>query len=367
MQPTLIEPEFDPQKPYNDLPALPPAVEVETRRTLKAAIRARAALADLKGVGRLIPNQGMLVRALILQEARLSSEVENIVTTSDALYQALSRDEWEEHPHIKEVLRYGDALWHGVGMIRQGRILTANIFCEIATILKDAVIGVRDLPGTRIVNPVTHEIVYSPPEGADLIRGKLDNLISFHYNETEVDPLIKMAICHYQFEAIHPFRDGNGRTGRVLNLLWLVEQGLLDQPVLYMSKTILENKSAYYTGLRGVTEERNWEGWIEYMLGVVEVTAKDTQRRVEQIHDAMREAGEKLKAAYPKVYSRDLLELIFSQPYTRIAFLEKANIAKRQAASEYLRKVEDVGILTSMKSGRHTLYLNPTLMRLLSA
>lgn len=353
--------------PYNGLPFLPPTQEVETKRTLKLAIKARAALSDLKGAGRLIPNQAMLVRAIVLQEAKLSSEIENIVTTNDDLYKALSKDTFDGNPHTKEVLRYGEAVWAGHHRLQSGGLLTPNLFGELATIINDVQTDVRKLPGTRIANPVTKEIVYSPPEGEATIRQLLHDLCEFLYAEDDIDPLIKLAVAHYQFEAIHPFPDGNGRTGRVLNILYLVEQGLLDIPVLYLSRYIIQNKGDYYRGLRSVTEQGAWEDWVAYVLQAVEATAVETRTRIEAIHGAMNEAVDAIKAHAPKMYSRELVEIIYSQPYTRIAFVEEAGLAKRQTASVYLKKLEDIGLLVGVKAWRETLYLNPRLMSLLAA
>lgn len=350
--------------PYNGLPLLPPAQEVESKRVLKLTIRARAALSDLKGAGRLIPNQAMLVRAILLQEAKSSSEVENIVTTNDDLYQALSRDQMNANAHTKEVLRYGDAVWAGHQWLASGRLLTPNLFCEIASLVNDARTDVRTLPGTRIANPLTGEVVYSPPEGEDAIRRFLHNLCQFLYAEDDVDPLVKLAIAHYQFEAIHPFHDGNGRTGRILNILYLVERGLLDLPILYLSRFIIANKGVYYQGLREVTESGSWDDWIAYVLEGIASTADETRRRIEAIHAAMIEAARTVRELAPNIYSRELVEIVFSQPYTRIASLE--SIAKRQTASQYLRRLEELGLLRSVKVWRETLYLNPRLMELLT-
>lgn len=353
--------------PFNDLPPLPPRAEVETKRTLKLAIKARAALSDLKGSGKLIPNQAMLVRAIVLQEAKLSSEIENIVTTNDDLYKALSKDSLDGNPHTKEVLRYGDAVWTGFDHLQKGKLLTPSLFSELATIINDVQTDVRKLPGTRIANPNTKEIVYSPPEGEGTLRRLLNNLCEFMYDDADdIDPLIKLAVVHYQFEAIHPFPDGNGRTGRVLNILYLVERRLLDLPVLYLSRYIIQNKGDYYRGLRSVTEEGAWEEWVAYMLQSIETTAIETRNRIEQIHAAMNEAKQTIKEKAPKMYSHELVELIYSQPYTRISFLEERGLAKRQTASTYLKNLEKLGLLVGIKVWRETLYLNPTLMRLLA-
>lgn len=358
--------EWSPEVAYNALPLLPPKADVETVPVLKATIRARAALADLRGAGRALPNQAMLIRALLLQEARLSSEIENIVTTNDALYQALSRDQWEEHPHVKEVLRYGDALRRGMDRLKEGRPLAATLFREIASVIKGTDLPFRDLPGTAIVNDVTKTVIYTPPVGRDRIVGLLDDLAEFYHSDIDLDPLIKMAIAHYQFEAIHPFSDGNGRTGRVLNLLFLVQADLLDVPVIYMSRKILQDKGAYYRGLLAVTRDGAWEEWILYLLNVVTETAIDTRHRMEEIVAAMERAAAIVRSQAPRVYSRELVETIFSQPYTRIGTLVERGLGHRDTAAAHLRKLEEIGLLESLVLGRDKLYANVELMRILA-
>ena len=353
-------------RPFNELPLLPPARELETKRTLKRAIAANTALAELRTAGDLIPNQAILIRALILQEAKLSSEIENIVTTNDELYRALSDDAEQSDPATKEVLRYSEALWYGFEQLQQGALLSPRLFGEIAQIIKRYEIPVRSMPGTRVVNRATNEPIYAPPEGEALIRRLLDNLSEYLYAEDDVDPLIKMAAAHYQFEAIHPFPDGNGRTGRVINILYLVSQGLLGVPTLYLSRYIMRNKRAYYEGLRRVTEEEAWEDWIAYVLEGVQQTAIDTKGTILGIREAMLAAVERAKTDMRRGYRKELIELIFQQPFTRIAFLERDDIAKRQAASAHLKELERIGLLTSFKHGRDRLYLNEPLLRLLS-
>ncbi len=240
-------------QPYNDLPGLPPAAVIETVRTLKRAISASRALAELKGAGELIPNQALPLRAIVLQEARLSSEIENIVTTNDDLYRALGDDDSNYEPRIKEVLRYEDALWHGYSQLST-RPLSPSLFVELVSKIKLYDAGVRTMPGTKIANP-QGETVYTPPVGKDQILAMLDDLCNFIHRSDGIDPLIKLAVIHYQFEAIHPFSDGNGRTGRIINVLYLVQMGLIKLPVLYLSGYIIANKPAYYRGLRRVTED----------------------------------------------------------------------------------------------------------------
>lgn len=351
--------------PHNDLPLLPPRPDVETTRTLKKSISANRALADLRGVARLIPNQGMLIRAAVLQEAKLSSEIENIVTTNDRLYRAFSDQALKADPSTKEVLHYEEALWHGFLHMSHGKPLSSNLFSEIVSIIRETQIGVRTMPGTQIANEQTGSVVFTPPEGERRIRDLLDNLSRYLHEHENTDSLIKMAVAHYQFEAIHPFTDGNGRTGRILNILYLVEAGLIDVPILYLSRYIMENKSEYYNGLRRVTEEGAWEDWIVYMLDAVEKTAIETRQRIVEIKNSLDDAIEIARTRMGQSYKKELIELVFEQPYTRISFLERAGIAKRQTAAKYLSELEEIGLLKSFKSGRERLFVNARLFQIL--
>lgn len=308
-----------------------------------------------------IPNQGMLINSIVLQEARLSSEIENIVTSNDELYRADADADGKTDPQTKEVLRYRQALYHGFHALRD-RPLSANLFVEIVQIIKQTELQVRALPGTVLKNPTTGEVVYTPPVGKDVIWNKLSNLESFMHADDGLDPLVKMAVVHYQFEAIHPFPDGNGRTGRILNLLFLVEKGLLDIPVMFLSRYILANRSAYYEGLRKVTEEGDWENWILFMLRAVEGTALDTFDKVVRIRDLMEQVRERVRMERPGVYSKDLIEVIFQHPYTKIQFLVDEGIAKRQTASVYLQELTTLGILREIKRGREKYYINEQLL-----
>jgi Fic family protein len=356
---------FDPQTPHNDLPLLPPPGELETRAVLKKAIAANKALAELKGGGELIPDQSLLIQTIGLQEAKLSSEIENIVTTNDELYRAFADQGQRTHPHTKEVLRYKDALWHGFKMIKEeNRPLTTRLFEELFQIIKETTAGVRCTPGTKLANPLG-EVIYTPPEGESIIRDKLANLERFIYDDSDLDPLIKLAVMHYQFEAIHPFTDGNGRTGRIINILYLIEVGLLDIPVLYLSRHIIDHKAGYYAGLKHITEDQAWEPWILYMLDAITETARVTRQRILGIRDLMHAGIEQVKRQLPKVYSKELLELLFRQPYCKIRFLEEAGIARRKTASHYLRELERIGMLTPVKAGREVYYLNTGLLKLL--
>lgn len=356
---------FDRDRPYNELPPLPPKTELETNRVLKRAIAARTALADLKGAGALIPNQAILIQTIGLQEARLSSEIENIVTTTDELYRASADASGATDSATKEVICYGNALWNSYEAVHAGRPLSTRLFEDIVAIIKGTNAGVRRVPGTKLAN-ASGEIIYTPPDGETRLRDLLGNLEQFLYATDDLDPLVKLAVMHYQFEAIHPFTDGNGRTGRILNILFLVERGLIEIPVLYLSRFILERRIEYYRGLRGVTEEGKWEEWILYMLEAIEATSRDTERRVRAIRGLMDQWIDRLKRDLPKVYSRELVEIIFRHPYSRIRFVEDAGLAKRATASKYLQAVADLGLLKPVRVGREVYYLNEALLGVLT-
>ena len=358
---------FNRTAPYNDLPPLPPKVEIETREVLKRAIAASRALAELKGVGGVIPNQSMLVNSLVLQEARASSEIENIITTNDALYRAMASEGGAVDAATKEVLRYREALWNGFDQIKRNPRLDTDLFIRLVQTIKQDKSGIRNEVGTFIGNGRTKEVIYTPPEGAAVIRRKLDQLVRFIHADDGLDPLVRLALIHYQFEAIHPFRDGNGRTGRLINILFLVAQGLLDLPVLYMSKYIIDRKPEYYRRLLNVTERARWEEWVLYMLDAIEDTAGLTRRRILDIRALLDQTLEWAKKELPsRVYSKDLIELVFRQPYTKGQFAVDAGIAERKTAAEYLKALEDAGILRMHKVGKENLYLNVRLYDLLS-
>ena len=359
---------FEREKPYNDLPLLPPKVELENKAILKKAISAGRALAELKGLGKTIPNQALLVDSLILQEAKASSEIENIITTNDALFKAFTAKTSKVDSATKEVLRYREALWQGFHILKKRPILSTNLFLNIVQIIKKNQAGIRSIPGTAIMNDTTGDVIYTPPEGESIIRNKLKNLEDYiHAVDDDVDPLIKLAIIHYQFEAIHPFSDGNGRTGRIINILYLVLKNLLNLPVLYLSKAIIENKKDYYHFLLGVTEKEEWEPWLFYVLEAMEETAIFTCERILNICNLMQETMEKARKELPsRVYSKELIELLFRQPYTKGQFLVDAGIAKRQTAAEYLKELGKIGLLKAWKIGKETLYLKKNLYDLLS-
>jgi len=358
---------FDRRKPYNDLPLLPPRRDVETKAVLRKAIAAGRALAELKGLGLTIPNQAMLVDTLILQEAKASSEIENIITTDDTLFRAFTAGTSQVDPATKEVLRYREALWDSFNAQKKRPVLSTNLFVSVVQTITGNRAGIRCTPDVAIKNIASGETIYTPPGGESVIREKLKNLEDFIHADDDLDPLIKLALIHYQFEAIHPFPDGNGRTGRIINILFLTLRGLLDLPVLYLSKSIIERKNDYYRLLRQVTEKAEWEPWILYMLDAVETTAVITRERILSIRDLMLETMEQARKKLPsRVYSKELIELIFRQPYTKGLFLVDAEIAQRKTAAEYLKALEKIGILKAHKTGRETLYLNVRLYELLS-
>jgi len=358
---------FDPVVPYNELPLVPPKAEIETKAVLKKVASAGRALAELKGLGATIPNQVILVNSLVLKEAKASSEIENIVTTNDALYKAFTASSSQIDPATKEVLQYRTALWEGFHELKKGGLLTTNLFIKMVQTIVQNQAGIRVLPGTVIQNTKTGDVLYTPPLGEKVIRDKLRNLEEYIHGRQEIDPLIKLAVIHYQFEAIHPFSDGNGRTGRIINSLFLVHKGLLDLPILYLSKYIIEKKSEYYRLLRAVTSGGEWESWILYMLNAIETTAAETRGKITSIRDLLDITLEAVKKKLPpNVYSKELIELLFHQPYTKARTLVDAGIAERKTAAAYLRELERAGILRSKKVGKEVLFLNVKLFQLLS-
>ncbi|MEP0814769.1 MAG: Fic family protein [bacterium] len=357
---------FNPRIPYDELPLLPPKQDVETKAVLKQALAATRALAELKGAGGLIPDQAILINAIPLLEAKLSSEIENIVTTQDELFHAEATNPEKADADTREVLRYRTALRLGYDAIAS-RAISLELIKNICSTILDRPMDFRagQTDQVFIGNPQTRQPSYTPPRGGRALMSKLRNFESFLAGDNGIDPLIKMAVAHYQFEAIHPFTDGNGRTGRILNILMLVRAGLLEIPVLYLSRFILENKSRYYRLLRGVTEHGEWEPWLVYMLKGVEETARWTTARIRAIRALFDETAGRIKRELPKVYSKELVEIIFRLPYCKIAFLVDAGIAKRQTASEYLRALEGIGVLRGEAAGREIVYRHPALLEVL--
>lgn len=360
----LPGPGWHPDRPYNNLPYLPPAVPLETTAVLKQCITARASLAELKQAAELLPNPAMLINTLPLLEAQASSEIENIVTTADKLFQHLQVESGADAP-TREALRYRRALLEGFNALKT-RPLTTRTAEMICTEIKGTTMHVRKVPGTALANDATGEIVYMPPEGEAHIRNLLANWERFLHEEDAIDPLVRMAAAHYQFEAIHPFTDGNGRTGRVLNSLFLVEQGLLPLPVLYLSRYIIANKADYYRLLLAVTRDGAWEPWLIYMLRAVEDTAMWTTAKISAIRALAAHTTEHVRRQLPRIYSRELVDIVFEQPYCRIANLVEAGIAGRQAASRHLKALASAGVLREQVLGREKLFVHPKLMALLT-
>jgi Fic family protein len=356
---------FNKAEPFNDLPPLPPFAEFETKEVLTKTIKASRALAELKGAIRNLPNPSLFLGTLHLQEAKASSEIEQIITTNDDLYKAVVSDKKFNNSATKEVINYKEAIWLGLKRLEQKPFISTNLCVEIVQCIKQNEAGIRTTPGTTLTNG-KGEIIYTPPSGEKVIREKMANLESFINENNHIDPLIKLAISHYQFEAIHPFSDGNGRTGRILLLLQLKLEKLLDIPALFLSEYIIENKDKYYQGLRAVTEENDWSEFILYMLDMVEKTAVKGLNRLESIIKLMDKTGEEIKGLLPKVYSKDLLEVIFKLPYTKRQNLIDIGLGTPKTVGNYLIALEGKGFLKSVKVGKEKLYLNLALMNLLS-
>jgi Fic family protein len=344
-----------------DIKLLPPEAELETKRVLKQLSRSHRALAELKGFADMIPNKNILINAVTINEAKDSSEIENIITTHDELFKAMSQANYN-NPAAKEVVNYRTALWHGYELVKEKQILTTNMIVEIQQLIEKNRAGIRKLPGTVLKNEATGEVVYTPPSGEKEILSLMGNLEKYINDDYDnVDPLIKLAVIHYQFETIHPFYDGNGRTGRIINVLYLILKELLDSPILYLSKYIILNKSAYYRLLQEVRTKNNWEEWILFILEGVEQTAEETLLLVKRINDVVEKTAEDIKNALPKIYSRKLVDLLFYEFYTKIVYIEKGLNVSRKTASVYLSSLEEAGFLVSQKIGKERIYMNTRL------
>lgn len=358
----------NPAKPYNALPPLPPNGELETKPVLKRCLAARTELAELKVAGQLLPDQSVLINAIPMLEARASSEIENIVTTNDSLFReaSLGHDINTGDPAAKEALRYRTALHQGFQTLSE-RPLSTRSTLELCRTITGTDLDVRATPGTTLKNGLTGETIYTPPEGASRIRELLANWERYVNADSDVDPIIRMAVQHYQFEAIHPFGDGNGRTGRILNLLFLIQTGLLDKPTLYLSRHILRTRQDYYACLAGVTRQGAWEPWVLYMLTAVELTARWTNQKVRAIRDLMIDTSSYVRAAKPRHYSRELVELIFTQPYCRIENLTSMGLGNRHTASIHLKQLVEIGVLAEEKVWREKVFINRKYLKLLSS
>lgn len=354
-------------KPSYPIPALLPPVNLETVPVLKALAKANRALAELKGRAAVIPNQGILIDTLALQEAKASSEIENIVTTQDELFQTDLQLEGPDSPAAKEVALYRDALKLGYDrLLTSDCLITNRTLIEMFRLLKRRDDGFRVTPGTALKNDATGEVVYVPPQDAREIEAAMSALERF-INEDErspLDPLIKMALIHHQFESIHPFSDGNGRIGRILNVLYLTRAGLLETPILYLSRHITRTKADYYRLIQAVRTEGAWEDWILYMLEAVADTAQTTLALVEGIRTQMASVKKRLRDDLPNLYSQDLLNNLFRHPYTRIEFVVTDLKVSRQTAAKYLDLLAEKGFVAKHRSGRSNYYVNTDLVRL---
>ncbi|WP_130864901.1 Fic family protein [Acidipropionibacterium timonense] len=353
-----------PDRPRQDLPALPQEADVETPAVLKAAISASRALARLDGACERLPDPTMLINLIPLMEAQASSEIENIVTTNDELFKAANSALSEATPQVKEALRYREALRAGFDSLMT-RPVTTQTAIDICSHIQASPALIRDQPGTYIGDPSTRTRIYTPPEGKDVILDHLSAWERFLHSDTELDPLVVMALAHYQFEAIHPFFDGNGRTGRILNMLILIEAGLLQLPVLYLSGHIVRHKDTYYERLNAVTRDDDWESWVLFMLRAVESTATWTFDIVEST-DVMRSDMEsRLRTLNASLPAPELSRMLFSQPYLRIGNVVDAGLARRQTASRWLTEIADAGLIIKEKMGRSVLFINSDLLRTL--
>lgn len=371
---TLYKINPDRNVPWNDLPLLPISTELyETIDILKKLVDAKAALARLQGRSVVIPNQGLLINTISLQEAKISSAIENIFTTDDELYKAFSDQNQNATGASKEVLRYREALWSGFSFLRSHNEFNQEYFIRIFQEIKET----KDT-----ISPPFHQttirkggssidagqIIYTPPRGKGIIEEKLTNLIEFINDDKKypIDPLIKMAIAHYQFEAIHPFRDGNGRTGRVFNIHYLTQKGLLDVPILFLSRYILDNKDMYYSGLQGVSQRGNWKDWILFMLNAIENTSQLTYNKINAIVASKDAVLDYIQQDAKFQQAEKLVEIIFTQPFTKVSHLVDQKHFAEKTARKYLNELCDLQVLEKkIIDGKHY-YLNLELYKILS-
>lgn len=358
---------WSPKYPYNDLPLLPPKVDLETVPIFKALVPARAELSGLNEALVSLPNPDVFVNSLALLEAQASSEVENIVTTTDDLFRADSYV-LDASPATREALRYKAALFHGQNhMQNRSGLLTVGLAEEVCSEIRGTITTLRRAEGTYIGNSVTGRRIYTPPAGKQLLETKLQNWAEFVNSETELDPLVQMAVAHYQFEAIHPFDDGNGRTGRILNVLMLVARQLLQAPILYISKYIIRHKNEYYRLLNAVTEHGAWDEWVVYMLHAVESTARSTRLKIKSIQQLQAQFIEQLTVDTGTHYPANFSEVLFSQPYCRVKDVIEGCSVSRPTATKYLNALVDAGMLEIQAAGREKLYVNTPFMSILRA
>ena len=357
---------FNPNTPWNDIPKLPPATDIESRDILRACISASSELAKVNALVKMLPNEAVLVHTLPVQEARRSSEIENIVTTNDELYRAMTSNNPRISPATKEVLRYREALWEGVSSLRGRSILNTPLFERICSRIRNVETNVRRSE-VKIKDTSVQQVIYTPPTGYENLIRLLTNLEHFiNGNGDELQPLVKMAVIHYQFEAIHPFTDGNGRTGRILNILYLIHQGLIDVPILYLSRFFIQNRPEYYRYLREVTENGRWQQWILYMLEAVTQTSRDTARRIEAINALINNVIAKARGRARAIEREGFVDLLFKWPYCKISIIENELKCSRITAAKYLNEIVGLGLLERLKVGREYYYINTSLVELLS-
>ncbi len=350
------------------IPMLPLKEDIETKTVLKKAMLAHSALAEMKGSAVSIPNESILINTLSLQEAKDSSEIENIITTHDELFQSDFYTHKFKNTATKEVYNYSQALLIGFRSLQKKGILSLNQIVEIQSVLEENKAGFRKLPGTELKNDKTGEIVYTPPQTSEEIVDYMNNLELFMNDNSlsDLDTLVKMAIIHHQFESIHPFYDGNGRTGRIVNILYLVKEGLLNIPILYLSRYINQNKNTYYSLLQQVRDQSVWEGWILFILDGIEQTSHQTIQIIQGIKQLMLSQKQKIRNELPKIYSQDLLNNIFKHPYTKIDFVMDDLDVSRITATRYLEELTKIGILHKEKIWKDNYYINHELFAFLS-
>lgn len=358
---------FDPGKPANNLALIPPVINFETTSIFKQLTKSAVALAELKGLVNTLPNPYILLNAIILQEAEASSEIENVITTQDKLYQALnSQSQSNIDPATKEVLRYREALLHGLKFVNKKGFLNTNCIVEIQSILEENSAGIRKLPGTTLTNTRTGKVIYTPPDNHASIVKLLKNLEDYiNVDQDDISSLIKIAVQHYQFESIHPFYDGNGRTGRIINILYLILKGELEQPILYLSKYIIDNKADYYRLLQEVRTKNVWEEWVLFILKGIEVTANETKIQINKINKLFSKTENLIKEKNAKIYNKELLELLYEHPYSKVEYVTKRLEVSRITATKYLQNLVDLNILEIKQVWKENLYINKELFKLL--
>ncbi|MBN2695888.1 Fic family protein [bacterium] len=342
-------------------------LDLKGNEYIKKLVNAHKAVATLNGVSKIIPNEMILINTLVLRESKESSEIENIITTYDEVYHSLIDETIIANQATKEVQNYQNALLEGYRVIKDDQLFLLKHIIRIQEILEQNSAGIRRQAGTVLKNPQTGEIKHTPPQNYNDILRLLSNLERYINDDSmdDLDPLIKMALIHYQFETIHPFYDGNGRTGRIINTLYLVYKGLLDLPILYLSRYIIKNKTKYYQLFGEIQEKKNWNEWIFYILDGIEETSKESIEMIKSIDFLMKSVGLKIESELPKIYSKDLLEILFYYPYTKIEFLVEKLKITRKTASKYLKEIESIGVLETLKLGKTKFFVNTKLFNIL--